>query len=274
MQALGLGCQVEGSKTPLDRLGTHVGFEVLTEPVLQLLEDLVFSLERADLERAELFPHALKLGDLVVGLLPGLRHVLLGGVLDLLLLVGLRTLGLERGELLLQLLEASGDPRIATVGERLQLETDVVLLRREVAVTSILVDRDHHVRGEVDDLLEVLRRHVEQVAQARGNALEVPDVRDGSGELNVAHALAPHGGLGDLHAAALTDDALEAHALVLATRTLPVARGAEDLLTEQTVLLGLQGAVVDGFGLLDLTEGPATDVVSGGQADAKLIESC
>src|SRR5690606_23943870 len=81
------------------------------------------------------------------------------------------------------------------------------------------------------------------------------------------------GALGDLHAAALAHDALEAHALVLAARALPVARGAEDLLTEQTVLLGLQGAVVDRLGLLDLAEGPATDVVGGRQADAKLIES-
>jgi len=31
-------------------------------------------------------------------------------------------------------------------------------------------------------------------------------------------------------------------------------------------------AVVDGFGLLDLAEGPTTDVVGGGETDAKLIE--
>ena len=166
------------------------------------------------------------------------------------------------------------DARVATVGERLQLEAQVALVRREVAVTSILVDRDHHVGGEVDDLLEVLRRHVQQVAEARRDALEVPDVGDGRGELDVAHALAADGGLGDLHAAALADDALEADALVLAARALPVAGGSEDLLSEEAVLLGLERAVVDGLGLLDLTEGPTTDVVGGGQADAKLIESC
>ncbi|GAA3655522.1 hypothetical protein GCM10022202_14580 [Microbacterium marinilacus] len=99
-------------------------------------------------------------------------------------------------------------------------------------------------------------------------------MRDGRRELDVAHALATDRALGDLDTAALADDALEAHALVLAAGALPVAGGSEDLLTEQTVLLRLQGAVVDGLGLLDLAEGPATDVVSGGQADAKLIESC
>jgi hypothetical protein len=144
---------------------------------------------------------------------------------------------------------------------------------REVAVARLLVDRDHHVRGEVDDLLEVLRRHVEQVPEARRDALEVPDVGDGRGELDVAHALTADRGLGDLDAAALADDALEADALVLAAGALPVAGRAEDLLAEQTVLLGLERAVVDGLGLLDLAERPTTDVVSGGQADAKLIES-
>ena len=144
----------------------------------------------------------------------------------------------------------------------------------EVTVTCLVVDGDHHVGGEVDDLLEVLRRHVQQVAQARRDALEVPDVGDGRGELDVAHALATDGGLGDLHAAALAHDALEADALVLSARALPVAGGPEDLLSEEAVLLGLERAVVDGLRLLDLAVRPTTDVVGSGQADAKLIESC
>src|SRR5690606_1372262 len=103
--------------------------------------------------------------------------------------------------------------------------------------------------------------------------LEVPDVGDRRCQLDVTHALTTNGALGHLHATALTNDALEADTLVLATCALPVARGAEDLLTEQTVLLGLQGAVVNRFGLLDLTERPLTDVVSGRQCNAKLFKS-
>ena len=273
-QVLGLGGQVERGEATLDRLGPHVGLEVLTEAVLQLVEDVVLRAQGTDLERAEVLPHALQLQDRLVGTLADERHLLLGGVLDLLLGVGLGTLGLEGRELLLQLRQALRDLRIAAVAERLQLETDVVLLGAQVAVTGILVDRDDHVRGEVDDLLEVLRRHVEEVPEARRDALEVPDVRDGCGELDVAHALTTDGALGDLHAAALADDALEADALVLAAGALPVTGRAEDLLSEETVLLRLEGAVVDGFGLLDLAVGPRADVVCGRQADAKLIESC
>ena len=137
---------------------------------------------------------------------------------------------------------------------------------------GVLVDGGDHVGGEVDDLLEVLRRQVEQVAQSRRDTLEVPDVGHGSGELDVAHALTTHLGAGHLDAAALADDALEAHALVLAAVALPVPGGTEDLLAEEAVTLGLERAVVDGLRLLDLAVAPRADVVRGGQADLKLVE--
>src|SRR5690606_9554377 len=113
---------------------------------------------------------------------------------------------------------------------------------------------------------------VQQVAEPAGHALEVPDVGDRGGQLDVAHPLAAHLGAGHLDAAALTDDALEADALVLAAVALPVPGGTEDLLAEEAVLLRLQGAVVDGLRLLDLAVRPLTDVVGRGQADAQLVE--
>ena len=108
------------------------------------------------------------------------------------------------------------------------------------------------MRGEVDDLLEALRRDVEQVAEPARDALEVPDVRDGRGELDVAHALATDLRARDLDATALADDALEPDALVLAAVALPVLGRTEDLLAEQAVLLRLERAVVDRLGLLHL----------------------
>ena len=163
---VGLGREVERLEATLDRLRAHVGLEVLTEAVLELVEDLVFALEGADLEGAEVLPHLLEPGDLVVEGLADARHVLLGGVLDLLLLVGLGALFLERRELLLQLAAR----RVAMRESR--RSPSVFSSRRmlfscvgEVAVTRLLVDGDHHVGGEVDDLLEVLRRHVQQVAR-------------------------------------------------------------------------------------------------------------
>ena len=66
VEQLALGGQVEGLEALLDALGTHVGLEVQAVAVLQLVEHRVFGLQVADLERAEVFPHALELGDLLV----------------------------------------------------------------------------------------------------------------------------------------------------------------------------------------------------------------
>ena len=74
-----------------------------------------------------------------------------------------------------------------------------------------------------------------------------------SSKLDEAHAMPAHPALRDLNAAALTDDAAVTHPLVLAAMAFPVFGGAEDLFTEQPVHLGLEGAVVDRFGLGDLT---------------------
>src|SRR5439155_19965806 len=129
-----------------------------------------------------------------------------------------------------------------------------------------------HVRSEVDDPLEVLRGDVEQVAQPRRDALEVPDVRDRRGQLDVAHPLPSHLGPGDLHAAPLADDPLEPDPLVLPAVALPVAGGTEDPLAEQAVTLGLEGAVVDGLRLLHLAVGPGSDLIVRGQADPELVK--
>src|SRR5690606_13030386 len=137
---------------------------------------------------------------------------------------------------------------------------------------GVHVDGGDHVGREVDDLLEVLRRQVEQVSQPARDTLEVPDVRHGSSELDVAHPLAAHAGAGHLDATALTDDALEADALVFAAVALPVPGRTEDLLAEEPVLLRLQGAVVDGLRLFDFAVAPATDVLRRGQANPQLVE--
>src|SRR6202012_4569914 len=100
-----------------------------------------------------------------------------------------------------------------------------------------------------------------------GNALEEPDVADGSGEVDVAHPLAADLRARDLHAAALADDALVADALVLAAVALPGLGRTEDALAEEAVLLRLERAVVDRLGLRDLAGAPAPDLLGGRETD-------
>ena len=111
----------------------------------------------------------------------------------------------------------------------------------------------HHVAVEVDDLLHIAERHVQQDGHIAGDPFQVPDVGHRSGQLDEAHAVTTHPAFGDLHTAAFTDDAAVTHPLVLAAVALPVLGGAKDLFAEQPVHLGLERAVVDSLGFGDLT---------------------
>src|SRR5690606_10164951 len=158
------------------------------------------------------------------------------------------------------------------VREVAQFQIVLGLQVRHFGVATLFVDRSDHVGSEVDDLFEVLRSQIKQVAQARWNALEVPDVGHWSSKLDVAHAFTTNVRTGHLNATTLADDALEAHALVLTAVAFPVTGRAEDLFAEKTVLLRLQGAVVNGFRLLDLAVAPSTDFIRGGKVDSHEAE--
>jgi len=118
---------------------------------------------------------------------------------------------------------------------------------------------DDQVVFVVDHPLQVTGRHVQHQTDAGRHALEEPDVRDRHGQLDVAHALATDAGQGHLDAAAIADHAAMLDALVLAAGALPVLDRTEDAFAEQTALLGLERAVVDGLGVLDLTLRPRAD---------------
>ena len=271
-QRLGLGVDVEVLDELLDRLRAHGALEVLAVAVDELAVEHLVDDELLGSQLGERRPDLVEPVELALRPVAELTHLALATVAHLAAHVGLGALLLELGQVGLELLGALGQIEVALILDGLLLDDHLGLERGQLVVPHLGVDRGDHVGGEVDDLLEILRRQVEQVAQARRNALEVPDVRDGRGQFDVAHPLTTHLGASDLDAAALTDDALEADALVLAAVALPVASRSEDLLAEEAVLLRLQCAVVDGLRLLDLTEGPRTDVVRGGEADAEFIE--
>src|SRR5690606_5649832 len=124
----------------------------------------------------------------------------------------------------------------------------------------------------VQHALELLELHVEQQADARRQRLQEPDVRDRRGELDMAHALAADLGHRDFDAAFFADDALVFHALILAAQAFIILDRTEDARAEQAVTLGLERAVVDRFGLLDLAERPRTDTLGARDADLDHVE--
>ena len=253
LEVLGLGDGVHVDQQALDRLGAHAAVEVVAEALAQRAVDVVVGHELLHLQALEGGEHVVEVLGLATRGLVDLLDVTLGLALGGGQLGALGALALQLLQPVLELAEALLDVLVALGLDVALLGLDLGRDAREVLVATLVVDTGDHVGREVDDALEVLGRQVEQVAQTAGHALEVPDVGDRGGQLDVAHAVATHLGTRDLHAAALTDDALEPHPLVLAAVALPVPRGPEDALAEQAVLLRLQGAVVDRLGLLDLT---------------------
>src|SRR5206468_8689055 len=124
----------------------------------------------------------------------------------------------------------------------------------------------------VNHALERTRRHVEQQAEAARHRLEEPDMSNGNGELDMAHALAAHAGDRHFDAAAIADDVLVFDALVFSAGALVVAHRAEDLLAEQTTRLRLEGAVVDRLGILHLTLRPFADDLGRSDGDGHAVE--
>ncbi len=271
-QRLGLGVDVEVLHQLLDGLRTHGTGEVLAVAVDQLAVEHLIDDELLDRQLGEGVPDLVEPVQLALGAVAQLTHFALAAVLDLAADVGFGTLGLELDQIGLELLGAGLEIGVALIGDRLLLDLHLGLERGELVVPQLLVDADNDVGGEVNDLFQILRRQVEQVPEARRHTLEVPDVGNRRGQLDVAHPLTAHLGARHLDATALTDDALEADTLVLTAVALPVPGRTEDLLAEQAVLLRLERAVVDGLRLLHLAVGPLADVFGGGQTDPEFIE--
>ena len=166
-------------------------------------------------------------------------------------------------------------------GAHLGLELVAVFLELGVVVVfghdAELLQRGHagvghHVGFEVQHALDVAQRHVQHQAQTGRQGLQEPDVGAGRGQVDVTHALATHLGLRDFNAALLADHTAVLEALVLAAQAFVVLDGAKDLGAEQTVALGLEGTVVDGFRLFHFAERPGTDLLGRSHADLDGIE--
>ena len=182
-------------------------------------------------------------------------------------------------ELLIQLGDLFGRLGLQVLRSLGHLDLDLRLTRRPVVidpsqrrVTLGFVELRDDERREVDDLLQIARGDVQDLPDPTRRALQEPDVGHGGGELDVAHALAPHARAGDLHAALVADDAAIADLLVLAARALPVLRGTEDALAEQPVALRLERSIVDGLRLDDLAVRPRPNLLRRCEADADCVE--
>ena len=131
---------------------------------------------------------------------------------------------------------------------------------------------DDHESFEIENAFKFAKRDIEQMPDARGQALEEPDVRTGAGQFDVAKALAAHAGERHFHAALIADDSAMLHPLVLAAEAFPVGYRSEDAGAEQTVAFRLERTVINSFRLGDFAEAPASDLFRTRQRDADRIK--
>ena len=148
----------------------------------------------------------------------------------------------------------------------------VVLVALLVGASFERTGLDNYVLLVVDNLIEFLCRHTEQIADFIRQRAEVPDVSYGHNELDVSAALTAYLLLSYLNTASVADNALVADTLVLAAGALIIACRTEDALAEQAVALGLVGAVVDGLRLGNLTIRIFQDLLRRGKTDGNLRE--
>ena len=88
----------------------------------------------------------------------------------------------------------------------------------------------------------------------------------------MAHTLAAHFLEGNFNAAFLADDAAILHALIFAAEALVILDRAKDPSAEKAITLRLEGPVVDGFRLFDLTIRPRQDTLGRRERNLDLVE--
>ncbi len=138
----------------------------------------------------------------------------------------------------------------------------------ERALPSVFIHAGDYVLGKIENPVQVAARNIEQQAHIAGNTASVPDMGDRGGQLDMAEAFTTYGRTGDLYPALVADDPFITDVLVFTAVALPISGGAENSLTEQTIFLRSQPAIVDRLRLGDLTIRPGADLLRGCQADA------
>ena len=117
----------------------------------------------------------------------------------------------------------------------------------------------YNVGCKVQNLFQCSGAHGKDQTHSGGNPLEIPDMGNGSGQLNMAHSLTSYLCFCYLNAATVADNAFVTDSFIFTTMTFPVFCGPENSFAEQTVLFRFQCSIVNGFRFFDFTSGPFMD---------------
>ena len=165
------------------------------------------------------------------------------------------------------------DERGEAVFAILILRTEIIVFREQLTLFKRGQTRlNHDVVFEIKNALKILQRHIEQKADTRWKRLQEPDMSYGSGQFDMAHALAPNARQRHFNAALLADDALVLHALILAAEAFVILDRSKDTRAEKAVTLWLERAVIDRFWLFDFAKRPSKDLIRRSDRYLDMIE--
>ena len=134
--------------------------------------------------------------------------------------------------------------------------THHTILDAEVILSLLRSERtriEHHVTLIVDNAVELLGRHTQEVTNLVRQRAEIPDMRDRHYQRDMAATLASYLLLSHLHTTSVADDATIANALILTAMALIVLRRTKDALAKQTITLRLIRTIIDRLRFEDLT---------------------
>ena len=113
--------------------------------------------------------------------------------------------------------------------------------------------------------------HVQRETDTARHALEKPDMANGHGQFDMAHAFAAHAGERHFHAAAVANDAAVFDALEFSAGTFPIFDRAENAFAEQAAFFGLERAVINSLRVFNFAFAPGTDGIRGRNSDSYII---
>ena len=133
----------------------------------------------------------------------------------------------------------------------------------EVGVSRIQDD----VSCEIENSFQLTRSDFKDQSDTGRGTLEIPDMRNGACQGNVAHSFTANLGARYFDTALVADGAFITHLLIFAAFAFPILCRSENFLAEETIGFSLQGSVVNRFRFRYFAVGPFEDLFRRSDAD-------
>src|SRR2546430_7586202 len=94
---------------------------------------------------------------------------------------------------------------------------------------------DDGVRFVINNFLDILCRHAEDMTDLIRQRVEIPDMHDGHGKRDMPEAFAAHGFRRYFYSAAVANNTFVPDTFIFTAKAFPIASRSEDLLAKESV---------------------------------------